>query len=115
MAVPTFDNVKNLVGDRTGVAASEITLDSNLQDLGLESKDLAGILSDVEAFCDTVIILRLGEVVVSGPIRSLLHDDVIHTDIVVAQSSDELVAALEGADHKVARRPDVKAKERPCG
>jgi ABC-2 type transport system ATP-binding protein len=50
------------------------------------------ILSDVEAMCDHVIILRRGEVVVEGPIRELLRD----------------VAWLEEAGHAVRERPGVR-------
>jgi ABC-2 type transport system ATP-binding protein len=55
------------------------------------------ILSDVEAMCDRVTILREGEVVVSGAIRQLLRGDVMRTDVLLARASDELRAALEEA------------------
>jgi ABC-2 type transport system ATP-binding protein len=69
------------------------------------------ILNDVEALCDHVIILRLGEVVVSGAIRELLRGDVLRTDITVAGASGDLVAALEAAEHTVLRRPGVVVVE----
>jgi ABC-2 type transport system ATP-binding protein len=85
-----------------------------VRDIILEERDLGRtiffsthILNDVEALCDNVIILRLGEVVVSGPIRKLLRGDVLRTDITVAGAGDALIAALEAAEHKVQRRPDV--------
>jgi ABC-2 type transport system ATP-binding protein len=39
------------------------------------------ILSDVEAMCDRVTILRQGEAVVSGEIRQLLRGEVLRTDV----------------------------------
>jgi ABC-2 type transport system ATP-binding protein len=65
------------------------------------------ILSDVEALCDDVIILRKGKVVVSGAIRELLRGDVLHTDITVADASDELVTELEAQGVTVKRRANV--------
>jgi ABC-2 type transport system ATP-binding protein len=65
------------------------------------------ILSDVEAQCDHVTILRAGEVVVSGAIRSLLRGEVLHTDITVAGASDQLRRDLAAAGHGVRERPDV--------
>ncbi len=63
------------------------------------------ILSDVEALCDEVVILRGGEVVVSGTIRELLSGEVIRTDITLGEASDELVSELEEAGYEPARRP----------
>ncbi len=65
------------------------------------------ILSDVEAMCDRVTILRKGEVVVSGEIRQLLQGDVLETDVFLADVTDEAAAALEAAGYPVARRPGV--------
>jgi ABC-2 type transport system ATP-binding protein len=65
------------------------------------------ILSDVELLCDQVTILRAGEVVVEGPIRSLLRGDVLRTDVVIAGAGAGLRAALEQAGHAVRDRPDV--------
>jgi ABC-2 type transport system ATP-binding protein len=65
------------------------------------------ILSDVEAMCDRVAILRQGEVVVSGSIRKLLRGDVLHTDVSVASASDALVARLAARGFAVKRRPDL--------
>ncbi|MSP24745.1 MAG: ABC transporter ATP-binding protein [Myxococcales bacterium] len=53
------------------------------------------ILGDVEAFCDEVVILRAGEVVVSGAIRDLLTGDVVRTDILLAHVTAELRETLE--------------------
>ncbi len=50
------------------------------------------ILSDVEAMCDRVAILRKGEVVVAGELQDLLRSEVKLTDVVVAEPSDELLA-----------------------
>ncbi|MBW2456287.1 MAG: ABC transporter ATP-binding protein, partial [Deltaproteobacteria bacterium] len=69
------------------------------------------ILSDVEAQCDHVTILRAGEVVVSGAIRKLLRGDVLHTDITLAGSTDELRHDLAEAGHGVHERPDVVVVE----
>jgi len=69
------------------------------------------ILSDVEALCDHVIILRKGEVAVAGPIRKLLRGDVVKTDITVAGASEALVAALEEAAESIDRRADVVVVE----
>ena len=44
-------------------------------------------MDDVEAMCDRVTILRKGEVVVSGEIRSLLRGDVLETDVVYRSTS----------------------------
>ncbi len=52
------------------------------------------ILSDVETLCDRVVILRRGEVVVSGAMRELLRGDVRRTDITLAGVDDNLEAAL---------------------
>ncbi len=56
------------------------------------------ILGDVESFCDEVIILRGGEVVVSGAIRDLLRGDVVRTDVVIARASAELKRQLAAAE-----------------
>jgi ABC-2 type transport system ATP-binding protein len=65
------------------------------------------ILSDVEAMCDHVTILRQGKVVESGPIRQLLKSDVVRTDITVAGASAELIATLEADGCTVTARADV--------
>jgi ABC-2 type transport system ATP-binding protein len=65
------------------------------------------ILSDVEALCDNVIILRKGEVVVEGAIRELLRGDVVRTDITVANASRAIRTQLEAAGHGVFERPGV--------
>jgi ABC-2 type transport system ATP-binding protein len=69
------------------------------------------ILSDVEALCDHVTILRKGEVVVSGSIRNLLRGDVVHTEITVAAAPEALEGELEEAGHTVHRRPGVLVVE----
>ncbi len=65
------------------------------------------ILSDVEAMCDRVTILRQGEAVVSGPLRSLLRGDVLHTDIIVADASAELRAKVEADGFTIKDRPGL--------
>jgi ABC-2 type transport system ATP-binding protein len=48
------------------------------------------ILSDVETLCDRVVILRQGEVVVSGKVRDLLRAEVRKTDVILEGASSEL-------------------------
>ncbi|EYF00788.1 ABC transporter, ATPase subunit [Chondromyces apiculatus DSM 436] len=69
------------------------------------------ILSDVEAMCDRVTILREGKVVVSGSLRQLLRGEVLRTDITLAHASDALKSALEEAGARVTRRADVTVVE----
>ncbi len=65
------------------------------------------ILGDVEAMCDRVTILRQGEAVVSGPLRTLLRGEVLHTDVVVGGMTAELRAKLVDVGFKVKDRADV--------
>jgi len=65
------------------------------------------ILSDVEALCDHVIILRHGEVVVSGAIRNLLRGDEVRAEITLVGANVELLERLASQDHEVSERPDV--------
>ena len=65
------------------------------------------ILSDVEAMCDRVTILRQGEVVVSGEIRSLLRGDVLRTEVLLADVSEECESALATLDVRLEERPAV--------
>lgn len=69
------------------------------------------ILSDVEALCDHVIILRKGEVVVTGSIRELLRGQITNTAITLDNASKKLVKSLEAEDCRVHRRPDVVVVE----
>ncbi|HVY47696.1 MAG TPA: ABC transporter ATP-binding protein [Minicystis sp.] len=69
------------------------------------------ILSDVEAMCDRVAILREGRVVVSGALRSLLRGDVLRTDVTLASVSEGLRAALEALGVAVVDRPGVVVVE----
>jgi ABC-2 type transport system ATP-binding protein len=69
------------------------------------------ILSDVEAMCDRVTILRQGEVVVSGSIRGLLRGDVVRTDVTLAGATPALREALVEAGFTVGERPDVVVVE----
>ncbi|NUP12812.1 MAG: ABC transporter ATP-binding protein [Polyangiaceae bacterium] len=85
-----------------------------VRDLIFEERDLGRtiffsthILSDVEAMCDRVTILRQGEVVVQGEIRQLLRGEVLRTDIFVSDVSDGATAALTEAGFAVVQRPGV--------
>ena len=69
------------------------------------------ILSDVEALCDHVVILRKGEVAVAGSIRKLLRGDVVKTDITVAGASDALLEALADLVDSIDHRADVVVVE----
>jgi ABC-2 type transport system ATP-binding protein len=62
------------------------------------------ILSDVEALCDRVTILRRGEVVVSGRLSDLLKRDVRRTDVALTGAPTELISAFEAAGHAVRRQ-----------
>jgi ABC-2 type transport system ATP-binding protein len=65
------------------------------------------ILSDVEAMCDRVAILREGKVVERGALRQLLRRDVLGTEIVLAEAPEALCDALTAKGFNVVRRPDV--------
>jgi ABC-2 type transport system ATP-binding protein len=52
------------------------------------------ILSDVEAICDRVTILREGTVVVAGALRQILRGDVLRTEVLLNKVSDDLRAEL---------------------
>ena len=65
------------------------------------------ILSDVEALCDHVIILRKGEVAVAGSIRKLLRGEVVATDVTVAGASDALLESLAKTASSIDHRADV--------
>ncbi len=61
------------------------------------------ILSDVEALCDRVTILRKGEVVVSGRLGDLLKRDVRRTDITLLGASTDLLARWQQEGHTIRR------------
>jgi ABC-2 type transport system ATP-binding protein len=65
------------------------------------------ILSDVEAMCDRVAILREGKVVVSGALQKLLRGDVLRTEITLASADEPLREALRAKGLGVVVRPDV--------
>jgi ABC-2 type transport system ATP-binding protein len=65
------------------------------------------ILSDVEAMCDRVAILREGQVALRGALRQLLRSDVLGTEVVLAHAPEELCTALAAKGFNVVRRPDV--------
>jgi ABC-2 type transport system ATP-binding protein len=65
------------------------------------------ILSDVEAMCDRVAILRQGKVEVEGALRQLLREEVLGTEVVLGSVSDALAADLAGRGLALVRQPDV--------
>ncbi len=69
------------------------------------------ILSDVEAMCDRVTILRQGEAVVEGEIRKLLRGDVLRTEVRFAALSPTARAAIEAGGFEVSERPGVHVVE----
>ncbi|MCC6554559.1 MAG: ABC transporter ATP-binding protein [Polyangiaceae bacterium] len=69
------------------------------------------ILSDVEAMCDRVAILREGRVIVSGAIRQLLRGEVLRTDVILAGAPDGLLAGYEAAGVRASRRAEVTVVE----
>jgi len=52
------------------------------------------ILGDVETLCDRVVILRGGEVVVSGKVRELLRSEVRRVEVTLADANDDLAHRL---------------------
>jgi ABC-2 type transport system ATP-binding protein len=48
------------------------------------------VLSDVEALCDRVVILRAGEVVVSGTVNELVHRSATMTELTLRGVDDAL-------------------------
>jgi ABC-2 type transport system ATP-binding protein len=52
------------------------------------------ILNDVETLCDRVVILRTGEVVVSGRVRDLLRSDVRRVEVTLVDVPETLPALL---------------------
>ena len=65
------------------------------------------ILSDVEAICDRVAILREGKVGVMGALRTLLRGDVLRTDITLAHVSADLRESLAATGATLETRTDV--------
>ena len=65
------------------------------------------ILSDVEAICDRVAILREGRVVELGALRTLLRGDVLRTDIALANATEALRDRLKEAGFALENRIDV--------
>jgi ABC-2 type transport system ATP-binding protein len=61
------------------------------------------ILSDVETMCDRVVILRKGQVVVSGRVRELLRSDVRRVEVTLGDVPESLAGKL-AADGFVNRR-----------
>jgi ABC-2 type transport system ATP-binding protein len=113
------------MGQRTGLAAALVArpdlliLDepmSGLDPVGRkEVKDLivaekkAGrtiffsthILSDVQALCDRVVLMRKGEAVLQGRLNELLRGEVLRTEITLQRASDGFVDALTRLGHGV--------------
>jgi ABC-2 type transport system ATP-binding protein len=52
------------------------------------------ILSDVETLCDRVVILRQGEVVVSGKVRDLLRAEARKTDVIFEGATEDFEKKL---------------------
>jgi ABC-2 type transport system ATP-binding protein len=69
------------------------------------------ILSDVEAMCDRVAILREGKVVVSGELRKLLRGEALGAEIALAGASDALCEALRSQGLRLSQRADVTVVE----
>jgi ABC-2 type transport system ATP-binding protein len=65
------------------------------------------ILSDVEAICDRVAILREGKVVVMGALRTLLRGDVSRTDLTLAGLPSELRETLSAKGFSMEDRAGV--------
>ena len=65
------------------------------------------ILGDVEAICDRVAILREGEVVVMGALRTLLRGDVLRTEITLAAVPAALREHLAAAGFSMDERAEV--------
>ena len=59
--------------------------------------------------CDRVTILRQGEVVVSGEIRTLLHGDVLSTDVLLAGVTPALDEKLVAEGFSTKERPGLTA------
>src|SRR5262249_42200130 len=69
------------------------------------------ILSDVEAMCDRVAILREGQVVVSGAMRSLLRGEGVRTEGALGHASEGLSAGVAEKSREVRGRADVVVVE----
>lgn len=61
------------------------------------------ILSDVEVLCDQVSILRKGEVVVSGELRTLLKSDVRRIDVALSGADAGFETRCQASGHKTRR------------
>jgi len=69
------------------------------------------ILSDVETMCDRVVILRKGEVVVSGRVRELLRSDVRRVEVTLGDVPESLPAKLTAdgiVNHRVGEHLHVE-------
>ncbi len=69
------------------------------------------ILSDVEAMCDRVAILRDGKVVVSGTLQKLLLRNALGTDVALAGASEALCEKLRADGLRIVPRADVVVVE----
>jgi len=65
------------------------------------------ILSDAEAMCDRVAILREGKVVLSGALRDLLCGEVLGTEIALAGAGDPLREALAAGGFETSARAEL--------
>jgi ABC-2 type transport system ATP-binding protein len=61
------------------------------------------ILSDVETLCDNVVILRKGQVVVSGRLSDLLKRDVKRSDVALVGANEQFEAWCTSQGHRVQR------------
>ncbi|HTM45298.1 MAG TPA: ABC transporter ATP-binding protein [Polyangiaceae bacterium] len=61
------------------------------------------ILSDVETLCDHVIILRRGEVVVSGRLNELLRRDFKRSDVALVGANEAFETWCQGQGHRTQR------------
>src|SRR5258708_39917315 len=72
------------------------------------------ILSDVETLCDRVVILRQGEVVVSGRVRDLLRADVRRVEVTLGDVPESLPAKLTAdgiVNHRVGEHLHVEIED----
>lgn len=77
-----------------------------LRDLARESRTVivsSHLLSELEAICDHLVIIRFGELLFSGPMREMLARTRAHIDIVPEHDADtdRLAAALASAGWQV--------------
>ena len=62
------------------------------------------ILSDVQALCDRVVLLRRGVAVVSGRLDTILRGDVLRTEVTLVDAPAPLLEVLAAQGHHVEHR-----------